>query len=194
MQSKSITCCVRHNTEFSVVQKSSPDLRRTARIEHASEFASLRLTRFFSAEMSSVRGLIAMEIWFERGGRGRRPKRPIPEDFLISMPSNQRRRTLEAMQRAPRTSTRARARNEPISRIQTSPGWAFLVRSREAPRNYAMWVCRLPAGRDLFEGFAAISENGGYAGCRLIAADDDVDVTRIALDAAAHPPGIMGSD
>jgi hypothetical protein len=50
----------------------------------------------------------------------------------------------------------------------------------------------VPAGSDLFERPAAISENSGDSGGRVIAADHDVNLERIALDAAAHPPGILG--
>jgi hypothetical protein len=50
------------------------------------------------------------------------------------------------------------------------------------------------AGRDLFERLPAIGENGCNTGGRLIAADYDVNLERIALDAAAHPPGILGCD
>jgi hypothetical protein len=49
------------------------------------------------------------------------------------------------------------------------------------------------AGRDLFERLA-IGENGGNTGGRLLAADYDVNLERITLDAAAHPPGILGCD
>jgi hypothetical protein len=50
------------------------------------------------------------------------------------------------------------------------------------------------AGRYLFEGLAGVGENNNSAGCRLIAPDDDIDVEWIELDAAAHPPGILGGD
>lgn len=80
------------------------DLRRVRRaklalIDRASEFGSLEIPRFFSTDLRAVRWLISMDNWFERGGRGRRPNRPIPEDYLGSMPSNKQDRALEAMQR-----------------------------------------------------------------------------------------------
>jgi hypothetical protein len=49
-----------------------------------------------------------------------------------------------------------------------------------------------PAGRYLFEGFPRVGENSGGARFRLMASDSDVE--RIELDAAAHPPGILGGD
>jgi hypothetical protein len=51
-----------------------------------------------------------------------------------------------------------------------------------------------PAGRYLFEGLARVGENNGSARFRLIASDNDIDVEWIELDAAAHPPGILGGD
>src|SRR5258705_10635105 len=51
-----------------------------------------------------------------------------------------------------------------------------------------------PAGRYLFEGLARVGENNGSARFRLIASDNDIDVEWIQLDAAAHPPGILGGD
>jgi hypothetical protein len=67
--------------------------------DRASEFGSLEIPQFFSTDLRAVRWLISMDNWFERGGRGRRPNRPIPEDYLGSMPSNKQDRALEAMQR-----------------------------------------------------------------------------------------------
>ena len=42
-------------------------------------------------------------------------------------------------------------------------------------------------------GSPRVREDNGFARCRLIAPDDYVDVERIELDAAAHPPGVLGS-
>src|SRR5262249_27890355 len=50
-----------------------------------------------------------------------------------------------------------------------------------------------PAGRNRCEGLTCVGEDSGCACCRLIAPDGEVDVERIELDAAAHPPGILGS-
>ena len=49
-----------------------------------------------------------------------------------------------------------------------------------------------PAGRNRCERLTSVGEDNGCARCRLIASDDDVDVERIELDTAAHPPGILG--
>ena len=58
----------------------------------------------------------------------------------------------------------------------------------------ALIVSSRLAGRDLFEGLASVGENNGSACFRLIASDNDIDVAWIELDAAAHPPGILGGD
>ena len=49
-------------------------------------------------------------------------------------------------------------------------------------------------GRYLFEGLASVGENYGYACCRLITPNDDIDLEWIELNAAAHPTGILGGD
>ena len=51
-----------------------------------------------------------------------------------------------------------------------------------------------PAGGYLFEGRASVGKNNGCARFRLIALNNDIDVEWIELYAAAHPPGIFGSD
>jgi hypothetical protein len=45
-----------------------------------------------------------------------------------------------------------------------------------------------------FEGRASVSESNGVTRCRLIAPDDDIDIERIELDPAAHPPGTLGGE
>jgi hypothetical protein len=49
-----------------------------------------------------------------------------------------------------------------------------------------------PAGLNRCEGLTSVGEDSGCVCCRLIAPDDDVDVERIELDAAAHPAGTLG--
>jgi len=51
-----------------------------------------------------------------------------------------------------------------------------------------------PAGREVLEGLVGLGENGGGAGCRLIASDNNIDIERIELDATAHPIGFIGGD
>jgi hypothetical protein len=52
----------------------------------------------------------------------------------------------------------------------------------------------VPARRNLFEGLSAVGQNGGGARQSFIAADDDVNMERIARGATAHPRGILGRD
>ena len=50
----------------------------------------------------------------------------------------------------------------------------------------------LAASRNGCEGLTCVGENRGFARRRLIAADDDIDVKRIELDAIANPSRILG--
>jgi len=51
-----------------------------------------------------------------------------------------------------------------------------------------------PAGRNVFEGLTSVRQSNGCAGRRLIAADNDVNIERIELHAAAYPSSILGGD
>ena len=60
-------------------------------------------------------------------------------------------------------------------------------------RDRALFVVT-PADGQCCEGFTRVGEGSGPARERLIAADDNVNVARIELCAAAHPPRILGGD
>src|SRR5215467_12453249 len=131
--------------------------------------------------------LLAYCGWLSRAAAGGHPHRTSPEIGGPYSPPSRRRSCRASCVALRRPATRAAA--SPPGLGSGTHSSALITQSGCVRR-----LVITPAGRYLFEGRASVGKNNGCARCRLVASNNDIDVEWIELDAAAHPPGILGSD